>query len=55
MGMNPDNNPRMVELKGHEQERRLDQERERLTTERSARPKAASSSLLARLRQLLGR
>jgi hypothetical protein len=55
MGMNPDNNPRMVELKGQEQERRLEQERERLTTERSARPKAASSSLLACLRQLLGR
>jgi hypothetical protein len=53
--MNPDNNPRMVELKGHEQERRLEQERERLTAERSARPKAASRSLPARLRQLLGR
>jgi hypothetical protein len=55
MVMNPDNNPRMVELKGQEQERRLEHEREQRTAERSARPEAASSSLLARLRHLLGR
>ena len=55
MVMNPDNNPRMVELKGQEQERRLEHERERLIIERSARPEAASSSLLALLRHLLGR
>jgi hypothetical protein len=55
MVMNPDNSPRMVELKGQEQERRLEHERERLTTERSARPETASNSLLARLRHLLGR
>jgi hypothetical protein len=55
MVMNPDNNPRMVELKGQEQERLLERERERRTLERSARPKPATSSLLARLRHLLGR
>ena len=55
MVMNPDNNPRMVELKGQEQERRLEHERERLSMERSARPEAASSSRLASLRNLLAR
>ena len=55
MVMNPDNNPRMVELKGQEQERRLEHEREQRTAERSSRPEAASSSRLARLRHLLAR
>ena len=53
--MNPDFSPKLIELKAQEQERRREHEREQRTMERSARPEAASSSLLARLRYLLGR
>ena len=53
MVMNPDFNPKQIELRA--EEARREHERERRALQRSARPKAASSSLLARLRHLLGR
>jgi|BarGraIncu01121A_1022015.scaffolds.fasta_scaffold07342_1 hypothetical protein len=55
MVMNPDFNPKQIELRAEAEEARREHERERRALQRSARPKAASSSLLARLRHLLGR
>ena len=51
----PDFNPKQIELRAEAEELRREHECDRRARERSAGPKAAPSSLLARLRHLLGR
>ena len=56
MVMMPGSDPRLVELKGEDAERRLDQERAQHSLEAAARGGGARKpSLVERLRKLLGR